>query len=65
MSRSLGTVYATTVVRPRGEEPYNVALVDFPDGRRMSRVDGIAPEDVVIGMRVRLVDGDPPACEPA
>ena len=49
-----GTVYATTVVRPRGEEPYNVALVDLPAGRRMTRVEGIAPEDVRIGMTVRI-----------
>lgn len=60
----LGTVYATTVVRRRGEEPYNLVLVDFDDGtRRMSRVEGPAPEDVRIGMRVRArADG---VCEPA
>jgi hypothetical protein len=61
----LGTVHATTVARPRGEEPYNVALVDFEDGRRMSRVEGVAPEEVRIGMRVREIPGDPPVCEPA
>lgn len=60
-----GTVYATTVVRPRGAEPYNVALIDFEDGRRMGRVEGLPPEEVRIGMRVRLIDGDPPVCEPA
>ena len=58
-----GTVYATTVVRPRGEAPYNVVLVDFADGRRMSRVEGIAPEDVRIGMAVRARDDG--TCEPA
>ena len=52
----LGTVYATTVVRPRGEEPYNVALVDLPEGRRMTRVEGVAPEAVRIGMPVRMRD---------
>jgi uncharacterized OB-fold protein len=57
------TVHATTVVRPRGEEPYNVALVDTPEGRRMTRVEGVAPEDVRIGMEVRMrADG---TCEPA
>jgi uncharacterized OB-fold protein len=61
----LGTVYATTVVRPRDDRPYNVVLVDFEDGRRMSRVEGVPPEEVHVGMRVRLVDGDPPVCEPA
>lgn len=61
-----GTVYATTVVRPRGEPPRNVVLVDFDDGvRRMGRVEGLPPEEVRIGLRVRLVDGDPPVCAPA
>ena len=50
----LGTVYATTVVRPRDGEPYNVALVDLPEGRRMTRVEGVAPEAVRIGMQVRM-----------
>jgi uncharacterized OB-fold protein len=62
----LGTVHATTVVRRRGEAPYNLVLVDFDDGvRRMGRVEGIEPEAVAIGMRVRLDDGDPPVCRPA
>lgn len=48
-----GTVYATTTVRRRGEEPHNVCLVELDEGfRMMSRVDGVAPEDVCIGMRV-------------
>jgi uncharacterized OB-fold protein len=59
----LGTVHATTVVRPRGEEPYNVALIDTPDGRRMTNVTGIAPEQVEIGMEVRMRDDG--TCEPA
>ena len=58
-----GTVYATTVVRPRDEPPYNVALVDLPDGRRMTRVEGIPPEDARIGLRVRLREDG--TCEPA
>ena len=57
------TVYATTVVRPRDGEPYNVALVDTEEGRRMTRVEGIVPEDVRIGMAVRVRDDG--TCEPA
>lgn len=60
------TVYATTVVARRAADggPYNVALVDLDEGvRMMSRVDGVAPEDVRIGQRVRPViaevDGAP------
>ncbi len=50
-----GTVYATTTVSRRPDQggPYNVALVDLDEGvRMMSRVDGIAPEQVAIGLRV-------------
>jgi uncharacterized OB-fold protein len=51
----LGTVYATTVVRPKPPlEPYNVVLVDLDEGpRMMSRVEGMPPETVRIGLRVR------------
>jgi hypothetical protein len=51
-----GTVYATTVTRRRPEQggDYNVALIDLKEGpRMMSRVVGIEPEKVTIGMRVR------------
>lgn len=51
-----GTVYATTVTRRRPEKggDYNVALVDLAEGpRMMSRVVGIAPDAVAIGMKVR------------
>ena len=49
-----GVVYATTVVHRRGEEPYNVCLVDLDDGVRvMGRVEGLAPQDVTIGLRVQ------------
>ena len=49
-----GVVHATTVVRPRGEEPYNVCLVDLDDGVRvMGRVEGLAPQNVTIGLRVQ------------
>ena len=61
-----GTVYATTVVRQRPEKggAYNVALIDLDEGARlMSRVEGTAPEDVRIGMRVSAriaeADGEP------
>lgn len=50
-----GTVYSSTVVRKRPPEPsYNVALVDLAEGpRMMSRVVGIEPDAVSIGMAVR------------
>jgi uncharacterized OB-fold protein len=63
VSAGRGTVYATTVVRPRGGEAYNVVLVDVDEGfRMMSTVVGVAPEDVEVGARVTLAwrDGDPP-----
>ena len=50
-----GAVYATSVVRRRPEQgpPYNVALIDLAEGpRMMSRVEGVAPEAVRIGMAV-------------
>lgn len=50
-----GTVYATTVVRKRPEEggAHNLCLVDLEEGVRMaSRVEGVAPEAVAIGMAV-------------
>jgi uncharacterized OB-fold protein len=50
-----GVVYSTTVVRARPPaESYNVALIDLEEGPRvMSRVVGLPPSDVRIGMRVR------------
>lgn len=59
----LGTVYATTVVRVKPPEPsYNVAIVELAEGpRMMTRVEGIAPDAVRIGMKVRARianDGD-------
>lgn len=50
-----GRVYSTTVVRKKPPEPsYNVALIDLAEGpRMMSRVEGIAPEAVTIGMAVK------------
>lgn len=51
----VGTVYSTTVVRQKPPIPdYNIALVDLAEGpRMMSRVEGIAPAEVKIGMRVK------------
>jgi uncharacterized protein len=51
-----GVVYSTTVVHERPEQGgnRNIALVDLAEGARMmSRVEGVAPEAVRIGMRVR------------
>jgi uncharacterized OB-fold protein len=55
VSKGFGTVYSTTVVNPHEGAPYNVALIDCDEGfRLMSRVEGIAPEAVRIGMRVQF-----------
>jgi uncharacterized OB-fold protein len=50
-----GIVYSTSVMRERTpKESYNVALIDLEEGpRMMSRVEGLPPEDVKIGMRVK------------
>lgn len=57
-----GVVYSTTVVRKKPPEPsYNVALIDLAEGpRMMSRVEGLDPAGVAIGMAVqaRIVDQD-------
>lgn len=57
-----GVVYSTTVVRKKPPEPsYNVALIDLAEGpRMMSRVEGLDPAAVVIGMAVqaRIIDQD-------
>jgi uncharacterized OB-fold protein len=55
VSAGLGTVYSTSVVRPRKAEPYGVVLIDLDEGfRMMSRVIRMPPEDVTIGLRVRV-----------
>lgn len=65
-SAGLGTVHATTTLARKGEAPYNVALIDLDEGfRMMSRVEGTAPEEVTIGMRVQVAfveggEGEPP-----
>ena len=58
-----GTVYSTSIVHPKPPEAaYNVALIELDEGPRlMSRVEGIAPEQVVIGMKVvARIDRDGP-----
>jgi uncharacterized OB-fold protein len=47
-------VYSTTVIRQKPPTPnYNLALIDLAEGpRMMSRVEGVAPEQVRIGMAV-------------
>ena len=62
VSKGLGTVYSTTVVRRKDADggDYNVALVDLDEGpRMMSRVVTIAPAAVRIGMPVqaRVTEG--------
>ena len=60
-----GTIHAVTVVRKKDPaDSYNVVLVDLAEGPRlMSRVDGIAVDEVTIGMAVRasiISEGDKP-----
>lgn len=60
-----GTIHAVTVVRKKDPaESYSVVLVDLAEGPRlMSRVDGIAVDEVKIGMAVRasiISEGDKP-----
>jgi len=57
-----GTVYSTTIVRrkPVDGGDYNIVLVDLDEGvRLLSRVAGIAPDQVKIGMPVkaRIAEG--------
>ncbi len=55
VSEGLGTVYSTTTLFPRGADPYDVSLIDLDEGfRMMSRVEGIDPLEVKIGMRVKV-----------
>jgi uncharacterized OB-fold protein len=55
VSRGLGTVYTTTVIYYKGEQPLNVAMIDLDEGfRMMSRVEDIDPMQVKIGMRVKV-----------
>jgi len=52
----LGTVYAASTIHRKSDAGgnYNVALIDLDEGvRMMSRVEGVAPEAVRIGQRVK------------
>jgi hypothetical protein len=55
-----GVVYAVTVVRKKDPaDNYNVALIDLEEGpRMMSRVAGLPPHEVAIGLNVqaKLID---------
>lgn len=51
-----GTVYSTTIVRRKPEHggDYGISIIELDEGvRLMSRVEGVAPGDVTIGLRVR------------
>jgi uncharacterized OB-fold protein len=50
-----GTVYSTSVMREKPpKESYNLALIDLDEGpRMMSRVEGLPPDQVKIGMSVK------------
>ncbi|MBV6760233.1 Zn-ribbon domain-containing OB-fold protein [Rhodococcus opacus] len=55
VSAGTGVVYASTVVRPRGEQPHNVAMIQLDEGfKLMSAVVDVDPETVQIGRRVRV-----------
>ena len=60
----IGEVYSTTVVEASRSNPqaYNIAIVELAEGPRLlTRVVGIAPHAVAIGMAVRakvgMIDG--------
>ncbi|MEM9059076.1 MAG: OB-fold domain-containing protein [Pseudomonadota bacterium] len=60
-AQGTGTVHSTTVNRRSPEKggTFNVALIDLDEGVRMlSRVVGMAPEDVSIGLKVRATIGE-------
>src|SRR5688572_725885 len=50
-----GTVYAATIVRVRPPDAdYGVVIVELDEGPRMlSRVEGVEPADISIGMRLQ------------
>ena len=55
--KGIGTVYSTTTVRrkPEAGGDYDVSLIDLDEGvRMMSRVEGVSPDQVRIGMRVKV-----------
>ncbi len=60
-----GTVYSVTIIGQKPPAvPYAVVLVELAEGPRlMSRVEGVAPEAIAIGMAVKariIREGDAP-----
>jgi len=60
-----GTVYSVTVIHPRNEDPFALALIDLAEGfRMMSRIDVSDPYAVRIGLpvvvRFRQLEEDGP-----
>jgi hypothetical protein len=59
VSAGRGTVYAATVVHPRGGEAYNIVLVDLDEGfRMMSTVTEGGPAVIGARVEVRWRDGE-------
>lgn len=61
VSAGQGTIYSTSMVHRRGEEPYNVALIDMDEGfRLMARVmsHDAGQVKIKIGARVRFEQAD-------
>jgi uncharacterized OB-fold protein len=55
VSSGSGKVYSWTTVHTKGVDPYNVSLIDLDEGfRMMSRVEGIEPGAITLGMRVEM-----------
>jgi uncharacterized protein len=58
LASGFGCVYSTSIPRGMPEGDYNIALIDLEEGPRMlSRVVGVAPEKVFIGMKVKATIG--------
>lgn len=58
-----GTVYSTTTIRQKPESggDYNISIIELAEGpKMMSRVEGVAPDAVRIGMDVqaRIAEAD-------
>lgn len=58
-----GTVYSTTTIRQKPERggDYNLSIIELAEGpKMMSRVEGVAPDAVRIGMDVqaRIAEAD-------
>ena len=55
VSQGGGTMYATTTMHRRGEDPYDISMIELDEGfRMMSRVESIDPMDVTVGLRVKV-----------